>query len=205
MAQGGGDATFETGRERYAPGRVVVLTLSNEGSAPIELTGDWTIARAGETQANKVWAEHTTVAPGETRSWRWESVEPGRYVAIAPTSAGELRASFDIGRYYTIGFDQLPDEYFVVFARDAAVMEQMDAEAEAQAQDKTLIVSGIVRGAQGYNPDWSYVMGPGSIVLGEAFIEVCDASPHYVEENRSDWMGERWCPWSSYVAKRGRP
>jgi hypothetical protein len=75
---------------------------------------------------------------------------------------------------------------------------------EAAAEDKTLIVSGIVRDAARYNPDWSYTMGPGTIVLGEVFTEVCDANPNHVENNRRAWMGQRWCPWSSYVEREDR-
>jgi hypothetical protein len=41
-------------------------------------------------------------------------------------------------------------------------------------------------------------------VLGEVFIEVCDAAPRYVERHKKAWLGERWCPWSSYVSKTGR-
>ena len=66
------------------------------------------------------------------------------------------------------------------------------------------IVSGIVRAKRPFNQPWSYTMGPQSIVLGQAFIEVCDASPTYVENHRADWLGQRWCPWSSYVKHAGR-
>jgi hypothetical protein len=47
-------------------------------------------------------------------------------------------------------------------------------------------------------------MGPSSIVLGEVFVEVCDGDPNYVERHRREWLGERWCPWSSYVKREGR-
>jgi hypothetical protein len=77
-------------------------------------------------------------------------------------------------------------------------------ETEAAAEEKTLIVSGVVRRPQRYNPDWRFAMRSGSIVLGEVFIEVCDGSPKYVQRHRSEWLGERWCPWSSYVEKVGR-
>jgi hypothetical protein len=47
-------------------------------------------------------------------------------------------------------------------------------------------------------------MGTRSIVLGQVFTEVCDASPTYVQNHRADWLGRRWCPWSSYVKRAGR-
>jgi hypothetical protein len=46
-------------------------------------------------------------------------------------------------------------------------------------------------------------MGPHSIVLGEVFVEVCDGSPFYVQRHRKEWLGERWCPWDSYVKRIG--
>ena len=67
-------------------------------------------------------------------------------------------------------------------------------------------MSGIVRQRdRDYNPDWSYSMGHGSIVLGDVFVEVCDAqSPGTSRTIAAQWMGDRWCPWSSYVASEGR-
>ncbi|MFN2388618.1 MAG: hypothetical protein ABR575_03290 [Actinomycetota bacterium] len=61
-----------------------------------------------------------------------------------------------------------------------------------------------MRRGRPYNPAWSYTVGPSSIFVGEVFVEVCDASPEYVEENRREWLGEQWCPWSSNVQAVGR-
>jgi hypothetical protein len=108
-----------------------------------------------------------------------------------------------IGQFFQVGFDHLSEEErFTVFVNRANDIEQMTAEAEAQ--DKTLMVTGIVRKTAPYNDPWTISMGPGSIVLAEVSIEVCDADPYYVQDHRRAWLGDRWCPWSSYVAAVGR-
>ena len=57
-----------------------------------------------------------------------------------------------------------------------------------------------------YNPRWSYHLDPASISFFQCAIEVCDASPQYVEEHLSEvggafLPGSTWCPWSSRVAE----
>jgi hypothetical protein len=75
--------------------------------------------------------------------------------------------------------------------------------AQANSDEKTLIVSGIVRRQVLYNSRWDFSMGHRSIELGEVFIEVCDGAPRYVQRHRDEWFGQRWCPWSSFVKRIG--
>ena len=222
-------ARFTTDRKYYSPGTIVRIVLSNTGSQDIKLTSRWTIHRRGEARslAEMIWGNSLrTVEPGERRVWEYPQdfntcgkpqnactdvgghIGPGRYYVRAETSLGVLKASFQVGRYFTLGFrcsdsgDCEHAEPFVVFVNEERPIRQM--KREARAEEKTLIVSGIVRGERFYNPAYSYTMGPSTIVLGEMWTEVCDAHPNYVESHRRAWMGERWCPWSSYVAKIGR-
>ena len=218
---GGSQPRFDTDRHRYRPREVVTTTLVNDSNETIRLTSEWSIGEVGgPTRARMYWGEPLTeVDPGETRVWRWRQdpndcgqpqdacthvggyVDPGRYVVRAEVDGVELERRFEIGRYFTLGFERSA-ETFVVWAIEEKPIRQMTR--EARAEEKTLIVSGIVRGARRYNPDWSYTMGPRSIVLGEVFTEVCDGAPRYVERHRDEWRGERWCPWSSYVRRAGR-
>lgn len=216
-------ADLETDRRRYRPGREVVIRLVNDTNDEITFENTWRIVRTtnGRTVATLVWeSSKTTIAAGGRRTWRWNQRKgdcatdctyqggedlpragPGRYAATVTTSAGRLRTVFEVGRFFTLGFDNQPDVSFVVFAIEREPISQM--KAEAAAEEKTLIISGVVRGAKNYNDPWSYTMGPGSIILAEVFTEVCDASPDHVENNLDAWRGERWCPWSSYVARIG--
>ena len=61
------------------------------------------------------------------------------------------------------------------------------------------IIGGPGRG--GHNTPWSWHLDPVDIEMAEAAIEVCDATPSYVEANR-DYFIEvvgRYCPWSGQL------
>jgi hypothetical protein len=106
------------------------------------------------------------------------------------------------GRFFTLGF-RGSDQTFVILVREQKAIRALRADLSKPVSERR-IVSGIVRAKRPFNRPWSYTMGPRSIVLGQVFIEVCDASPAYVESNRAEWLGHRWCPWSSYVKHAGR-
>ncbi|HEV3472419.1 MAG TPA: hypothetical protein VG408_04335, partial [Actinomycetota bacterium] len=60
---------------------------------------------------------------------------------------------------------------FVIWVREERPIRQLRNDLDQPESDRR-IVSGIVRRAKPYNPDWSFTMGPASIVLGEVFVEV---------------------------------
>lgn len=210
-------------RQRNVLGNITTLTLTNSGDATLELTGSWVIldARADEQVSRYDFSdEELGLEPGEQIVWEWmqddacygicrnvragEPVGAGVYESYVETGEGyRERVRFQLGRYFTLGFTSRPQAKFVVYVNTPDEVAKMEAEAAATPEDKQ-IVSGIVRRGRPYNPDWNFTMGPGSIVLGDMFIEVCDGSPFYVQRHRSEWLGERWCPWSSYVEKVGR-
>ena len=202
------------------PGATITFVLQNNTADPQRFGARWTITRAKthEVVAQYHWTRsERRVGPGKSAVWEWDQREgphnsepsppqegdrvgPGGYVLTVETPHETHRRRFQIGRFFTLGFEGR-DAEFVVFVNERKPIKLM--KGEARAEDKTLIVSGKIRGERRYN-DWSYSMGPGSIVLGEVFIEVCDGSPGYVERNKKEWLGKRWCPWSSYVASIGR-
>ena len=221
----GGEARLAVDKVRYRTATPVTITFDNASGEAIAMSDRWSVrdVRTGDVVATHAWSEdQLTVAPDETRTWVWNQVsgchgacpEPqpgapvwqiqaGVYEAIVPTDQGELRARFQTGEYFTIGFTSRPGAKFIVYVNRPEDVTEMRAEAETDDTEKQ-IVSGIVRRAKRYNPDWNFTMAPGSIVLGDMFIEVCDGSPYYVQRHRSEWLGQRWCPWSSYVEKVGR-
>ncbi|HEV2756735.1 MAG TPA: hypothetical protein VG318_13275 [Actinomycetota bacterium] len=214
--------TFELHlKSHHRPGAPVIIVLQNLSDEAQRFGSPWTITRAksDEVVAQFHWSRaEQRLAPGETAIWEWDQREgphntepappeegalagPGGYAVAIETPERTITRRFQIGRFFTLGFEGR-DASFVVFVNERKPIKLM--RAEANAEDKTLIVSGKIRGERRYNRDWSYSMGPGSIVLGEVFIEVCDGSPRYVERHKKDWLGKRWCPWSSYVAAAGR-
>lgn len=222
-----GDLELRTDRQRYRLGRNVTIRLVNDGSERVTFSSPWVIkhkeSRAVVARFFFMFEEDLELDAGEEETWVWDQregdcsidcpmdpdeptfVAPARYVAVVRTSEGKLRRKFDIGEYFTLGFDYDEDLSFTLYSRRAKAVSEMYEDAEEpDPEKKRFIVSGIVRDAVPYNPEWSYSMSPGSTVLGEAFIEVCDADPNYVEENLDAWMGERWCPWGGYVDRVGR-
>ena len=210
-----------TSHHRNVVGKVIQITLQNYEQTEITLSRPWTItnARSGEQVSHYDFSdEELTLGPGETLEWDWmqddacygicrnvragEPVGPGIYEASVETSLGTSTRRFQIGRYFTIGFTSRPQAKFIVYVNTPDEVAQMEAEAAKDSEKQ--IVSGIVRRGRPYNRDWKFSMAPGSIVLGDVFIEVCDGSPYYVQRHRTEWYGERWCPWSSYVEKVGR-
>ena len=211
-AAAGGGITFGTERNRMPDSRPVDLELTNRSGHRIELLGGSIRDRHnGELQV-RLEPERRFLAPGETHTWTWiHDHEAGRFAARFRTSAGTFVDLFDLGAYFTIGFrcDDTPPsdcaavDAFVIWVREEQPIRRLRADLE-EPESQRRIVSGIVRGHKPYNPDWSYSMGSGSIVVAEVFTEVCDAHPSQVEEHRRRWMGERWCPWSSFVESEGR-
>jgi hypothetical protein len=124
----------------------------------------------------------------------------GVAMSLGPTAA--TGGDGQPGQFFTLGFAG-SDRTFVLLAQEKKAIRELRADL-AKPRSERRIVSGIVRAGKPYNEPWSYTMGSRSIVLGQVFTEVCDASPAYVQNHRADWLGRRWCPWSSYVKHVGR-
>jgi hypothetical protein len=222
IASAGGERPdFDTDKDRYRHREMVVTKLHNDTDRTLRLTSEWSIReKGGPVRARMYWGEPLDeVAPGETRRWRWPqdfndcgrpqgactdvggNVPPGRYEVQAELDGEKITRRFDIGRYFTLGFSRSSDE-FILWANDERTIRRLTR--EARAEERTMIVSGVVRRERPYNPDWSYSMGPRSISLSETAPESCDQAPRYVEAHRAGWMGKRWCPWSGYVKRAGR-
>jgi hypothetical protein len=217
----GADGRLRSDVERVnVIGDPVSIVLVNSSDEVITMGDTWTIesVRRGQEVATYCWLRSDRkLAPGERRVWTWDQREDSygycaQSHAGAQVSPGPYRVTFGgldiarrihVGQLFQVGFDHLAEEEtFTVFVNRANDIEQMTAEAESE--EKTLMVTGIVRDARRYNSRWNFTMGPGSIVPAEVSIEVCDADPYYVQDHKRQWMGDRWCPWSSYVAAVGR-
>jgi hypothetical protein len=79
-------------------------------------------------------------------------------------------------------------QYFVArIIGDTVIAE---ARGELNKTDDFRIIAGkIVKSSVDWNPGWSYHFQPDTVHFGDSFIEVCDASATYVEENLADVGG----------------
>ena len=213
---------FHASTKTAGIGDQVVISLINEGTTPLTMGDVWQIESVdGDNSAQYFWGEEELeVEPGEAVSWHWDQFvnrcygicqnvregDPapvGRYIATATVDGTEVTTRFSIGQFFTVDFRHMDAADFVVFVSTAPEIEQMTAETEKPRRKRKLITSGLVQKRAPYNSEWNFSLDHSSIELGEVFIEVCDGSPGYVQRHRSEWLGERWCPWSSYVKRVG--
>ena len=203
--------SFGAARSRFLDTDEVKISLGNDSDRRIELFGG-AIREAGSgNRMVRLRPESRFLRPGDEHTWTWlHRGNTGIFRATFKTSVGTFEDTFEVGAFFSIGFrcNDAPEDCpavdsFIIFARQERPIRQLRADL-SRDEDQRRIVSGIVRGRAGYNPSWSYTMNPGSIVLGDVFVEVCDAHPNAVEDDRRRWMGERWCPWSSYVVSESR-
>ena len=67
-----------------------------------------------------------------------------------------------------------------------------------RGQSKANIPTGQLECANGtYNCGWTWRMNPASITFAEITIEVCDATPSYVQNNCASFPNGQYCPWSA--------
>lgn len=107
--------------------------------------------------------------------------------------------------YFEVGFNG-ENTPFVIQLLDASKIEHARRILRGERESKTHIKGHIVKHKAPYNPKWSYHLDPSSIDFFEMSIEVCDASPKFVEDNlkdvgRSTLPGNHWCPWHSRLTK----
>ncbi len=203
------DVSFGAVRNRFLDSENAIIALENGSDRRIELFGG-AIREAGSGDLMvRLRPESRFLPSGARHEWTWvHEGNAGNFRATFKTSAGTFKDTFEIGAFFTLAFrcddpDCEPVDPYVIFVRKEKPIRQLRTDL-GRDEDQRRIVSGIVRDRAPYNSSWSYTMGPRSIVLGDVFIEVCDAHPNYVENHRRRWMGERWCPWSSFVASEGR-
>lgn len=85
-----------------------------------------------------------------------------------------------------------------------AVIAQAEAELDRPFPERRLFPIGpIARGDGGHNVPWSWHFVPDRWELAEVSIEVCDATPEYVEANLDyfvDTLGS-CCPWGAHLVR----
>ena len=74
-----------------------------------------------------------------------------------------------------------------------------DARDNLAGRNQKHIPMGKIRSGRLFDAQWSWYVDPETITLNEVTIEVCDASPSYIEQHLGDWLGRDWCPWSAEI------
>jgi len=104
---------------------------------------------------------------------------------------------------------------FVVQVRDQQFIARIDDPAQVEVarrllsgqQAHLILIGNVQEGSGGFNVDprtgreWGWSLAPDSITFSEVAVEVCDATPLYVEENLAEWITvvKRYCPWNGDI------
>lgn len=163
--------------------------------------------------SDKVFAQALTsvaLGPSEVKEWRFThapaqyKLQTGIHTVIgeivgygsASTIINILPPPTDV-RYFQYVMIDDRNEWFIVKMTDPTTIQQA---LDDLSGARRLIVSGIVNsGNGGFNSPWSWHLDPATIILSEAFIELCDARPSYVEAHLAEQLGQRYCPWGARV------
>ncbi|MBB2913896.1 hypothetical protein FHS43_005205 [Streptosporangium becharense] len=126
-----------------------------------------------------------------------------------PADAGRTgtthRATAEPEAYFEFDYPPAPDRVVFKLTDPDKIREARDILSGAQS-DRSHVLGRIVKRPAPYNPGWSYHLDPGSISFFAFAIEVCDASPRYVEDHLDEaggafLPGSIWCPWRSRLLR----
>ncbi len=94
-------------------------------------------------------------------------------------------------------FDVNGEQFHVWTTAPDTIQQLLELEAGSSAANipAGTLLEGPGPGA--FNAPYSWHMDPTQVVLTEAAIEVCDATPSYVEENPDQFFLIGYCPWSA--------
>lgn len=93
---------------------------------------------------------------------------------------------------------------FVVVTNDSEVITKIRDELNRPDSERHLIINGPIKyGNGGHNLQWHWHFIPSQFNLADRTIEVCDATPAFVEENVEYFVGnvKRYCPWHARPVK----
>jgi hypothetical protein len=100
-------------------------------------------------------------------------------------------------------FDYPPDPSTFVYKLTNPQTIQQARDIIATGAHK-LIAGNIIKQPVYYNAPWSYYLDPKSIGFADFAVELCDANPHYLEQNL-DIAYTSWCPWASRLLREIPP
>ncbi len=104
-------------------------------------------------------------------------------------------------------FDVPPDTGRVIFMlTDPARITEARNIIKGLQTDRIHVKGTIVKSPARYNPGWSYHLDPASVVFFSNAVEVCDATPSYVQAHLAEvggsfLPGNVWCPWRSRLLR----
>jgi hypothetical protein len=128
-------------------------------------------------------------------------------VFAQPVEAAPTVAHRAAGAPAFFEFDVPPSPGKVIIKlTDPEKIQQARAILSGAEQESTHVMGKIVKFPVAYNQGWSYHLNPDTITFFSFAIEVCDATPQYVEDHLDEvggafLPGGHWCPWGSRLLR----
>ena len=113
-------------------------------------------------------------------------------------------ASRGADQCFEFGARSYPNDDFRLMTGDAAVIKDIEAQLKLPEKDRHMFPIGpIDSGNGGFNSPWHWHFVTGKWQMAEMSIEVCDASPPYIEAHVKEWIKSptTYCPWGGYVLR----
>ncbi len=106
--------------------------------------------------------------------------------------------------FFKVGFPSEKEGTFVLRLTDPEKIMAARNAVRDPDNNPHHVMGTLVKKSARFNPGWSYHLLPRSVEFFDQAVEVCDATPQYVEEHLEEACGAflpdcRWCPWSSKV------
>jgi hypothetical protein len=94
---------------------------------------------------------------------------------------------------------EIVEETFRVWIENAAFITEAERLLDA-GETRVPVFETLIDGT-GCDPQWSWHADPEDVSFADFTIELCDAVPSYIEENKAEWFDSvgSWCPWSARV------
>jgi hypothetical protein len=94
---------------------------------------------------------------------------------------------------------EIVEETFRVWIENAAFIAEAERLLDA-GETRVPNFQTLIDGSD-CDPQWSWHVDPNDVEFADFTIELCDAVPSYIEENKADWFDQvgQWCPWSARV------
>ena len=93
-------------------------------------------------------------------------------------------------------------EQFHLSVTSALAMTHIESWLSSKPDPTTLgIPGGPIELENTFNPGYSYQLVSSGVEFNSMWMEVCDATPCYVEMDSAEWFSSptTWCPWSATV------
>lgn len=142
------------------------------------------------------------------KTWAWAACALVGGLACGPQPAAAQEAP----RYFAFvsyaGGPKIDANEFIVEVRDPVTAAHLaEIAVNNVPSPRIAFVGKVAPGRTVYNEAWPYHVDPASVrVGGDSHVEVCAATPEYIEEHLSEvggafLPGGDWCPWDMRLSR----